>query len=56
VEKKFEKKKFFNNKKKGEAHIDKEWDSDEDSSNNDEGITTLAFNKTPSSPRATTCA
>jgi hypothetical protein len=51
VEKKFEKKKFFNNKKKGEAHIDKE-----DSSNNDEGITTLAFNKTPSSPRATTCA
>lgn len=35
------------NKKVGEAHIDKEWDLDESSSNlDDEGVTTIAFNKT----------
>lgn len=33
-----------NNKKGGEAHIGKEWDSDERSSK-DEGVTILTFNK-----------
>jgi hypothetical protein len=39
-----EKKKFY--KKKGEAHISKEWDSDCSSSDsNDEGLATCAFDK-----------
>jgi hypothetical protein len=39
-----ENKKFY--KKKGEAHIGKEWDSDGSSSNsNGEGLTAIAFNK-----------
>jgi alanyl-tRNA synthetase len=42
-----EKKKFFHNKKGGEAHVSKEWDSDESSSSDfdDEDIATLAINK-----------
>jgi hypothetical protein len=40
-----EKKKFYK-KKKGETHIDKEWDSDCSSFNSDdEGLATFAFNK-----------
>lgn len=35
------------NKRVGEAHIAKEWDLDESSSDSDdEGVTTIAFNKT----------
>jgi hypothetical protein len=49
--KKFEKKKFFVNKKKGgEAHIGKEWDSDEDSSD-DKGLATPVFNKSALFPK-----
>jgi hypothetical protein len=40
-----EKKKFYR-KKKGEAHIGKEWDSDcSSSASNDEGLAASAFNK-----------
>jgi hypothetical protein len=50
--KKVEKKKFFINKKKGgKAHIDKEWDSEEDSFDDDEGIATLTFNKSVVFPK-----
>lgn len=36
----------FSNKKKGcEVHIGKEWDSNDESSSDNEGITALAFNK-----------
>jgi hypothetical protein len=47
--KKFEKM-FFNNKKGGETHINKECDSDESTSNN-EGVATLAFNKSSLFPQ-----
>jgi hypothetical protein len=43
-------KNFFNNKKGGEAHISKERDLNE-SSSGDEGITTLAFNKSSIFPK-----
>jgi hypothetical protein len=50
--KKVEKKKFFVNKKKGgEDQIGMEWDSDEDSFDDDEGIATLAFNKSTIFPK-----
>jgi hypothetical protein len=45
-ERKIEKNKpFFKKKKDGDAHIAKEWDSDEESSSNNEDVATLAFNK-----------
>jgi hypothetical protein len=44
-------KKFFNKKKGGESHIGKEWDSNDESSSNDEGVTALAFNKSSLSPK-----
>jgi hypothetical protein len=47
-----EKKKLFIKKKGCEAHIGKEWDSDEDS-DDDEGIATrLQFNKSAIFPKA----
>jgi hypothetical protein len=42
--KKVENKKFYK-KKKGEAHIDKEWDSDASSSDSDDDLTIIALNK-----------
>ncbi|XP_025806787.1 uncharacterized protein LOC112885370 [Panicum hallii] len=40
-------KKFFKKKQSGEAHLGKEWGSDDESSNSDEEeVATLAFNKT----------
>jgi hypothetical protein len=44
---KMEKKKFFYNKKGGETHVGKEWDSDESSSSDsdDVDVATLAINK-----------
>ncbi|PVH38537.1 hypothetical protein PAHAL_5G283300 [Panicum hallii] len=40
-------KKFFKKKQSGEAHLGKEWYSDDESSNSDEEeVATLAFNKT----------
>jgi hypothetical protein len=52
-EKKVEKK--FYKKKKGEAHIDKEMDSDYSSSDsNDEGLATIAFNQSSLYPSSTT--
>jgi hypothetical protein len=43
--------KFFHKKKGGEAHVGKEWDSDESSSeSSDEDITNIIVNKGSSSP------
>jgi hypothetical protein len=50
-EKKVENKKFFK-KKGGEAHISKEWDSDDNSpKSNDEGVATLTFHKSSLFPK-----
>jgi hypothetical protein len=45
--KKMEKKRYYNNKKGGEAHMGREWDSDESStdSSSDEDATNIAINK-----------
>jgi hypothetical protein len=45
--KKMEKKKYYNKKKGGEAHIGREWDSDESSTDSsfDEDAANIAINK-----------
>jgi hypothetical protein len=44
-EKKYEKNKMFFKMKGVEAHIRKEWDLDDESFSDNEGVATLAFNK-----------
>jgi hypothetical protein len=48
--KKMEKKRYYNKKKGGEAHMGREWDSDESStdSSSDEDATNITVNKRPS--------
>ena len=40
-----EKKKYYNKKKGGEAHMGREWDSDESSTDSDEDAANIAINK-----------
>jgi hypothetical protein len=51
-----EKKRYYNKKKGGEAHIGREWDSDESStdSSSNEDATNIAINNSRDTPKYTT--
>jgi hypothetical protein len=48
-ERSYKKEKYYKNKTYGEAHIGKEWDSDDESSDSDSGVVTIAINGSSSS-------
>jgi hypothetical protein len=55
-ERKYEKIKFFNNKKGGEAHIRKEWDSNDETPPTMKISSPSSSTNLPFSPRSITCA